>query len=157
MINVLLLVLHRVLLLFSREYLICSLMSEVFAFTMNTRYKGHICEELKIESIFNNTNEFIISGSENGYINIYDLVSVYYEYANNDRQKRSILSPIILNLLLVLDNILKRNSCLLLHLMELLVYGNNYSLTSLFVLCYKQSRIYYQKHAVCYLGNALIV
>ena len=35
-----------------------------------------MCEELKIESIFNNTNEYVIVGSENGYITIYDLVSV---------------------------------------------------------------------------------
>ena len=41
------------------------------------RYKGHVCEELKVESIFNNTNEYIICGSENGFINIYDLVSVF--------------------------------------------------------------------------------
>lgn len=132
MVNALLLVLHQVLFLFSRELRICFLMSLVLGFTMITRYKGHVCEELKIESIFNNTNEYIISGSENGYINIYDLVSVFYVYANNDRQKRSILSPIILNLLLVSGSILKRSSYLLLVLMELLVCGNNCSHHCLF-------------------------
>lgn len=157
MINALLLVLRQVLFLFSRELRICFLMSLLLTITMITRYKGHVCEELKVESIFNNTNEYIISGSENGYINVYDLVSVFYVYANNDRQKRSILSPIILNLLLVLGSILKRSSYLLLHLMELLVCGNNCSQSLLFVLCYKQSRVYYQKHVVCCLGIVLIV
>ena len=40
------------------------------------RYRGHVCEELKIESILNNTDEYVITGSENGTVYIYDLISV---------------------------------------------------------------------------------
>ena len=40
------------------------------------RYRGHICEEYKIESILNNTDEYIITGSENGKVYFYDLISV---------------------------------------------------------------------------------
>ncbi|KNB42689.1 hypothetical protein JH06_3650 [Blastocystis sp. subtype 4] len=38
-------------------------------------YRGHVCEELKIESILNNTDEYVITGSENGTVYIYDLIS----------------------------------------------------------------------------------
>ena len=40
------------------------------------RYKSHVAEEYKIESIFSNTDSHIITGSEDGRIVIYDLVTV---------------------------------------------------------------------------------
>ena len=44
---------------------------------VRNRYKGHVCEEFQIESIFNNTDEYLITGSENGNIMIYNLISVH--------------------------------------------------------------------------------
>ena len=40
------------------------------------RYKGHLCEEFQIESVFNNTDEYLLTGSENGSIVLYNLISV---------------------------------------------------------------------------------
>ena len=36
------------------------------------RYRGHVCEELKIESILNNTDEYVITGSENGTVSVWE-------------------------------------------------------------------------------------
>ena len=36
-----------------------------------------MCEEFQIESVFNNTDEYLITGSENGNIVIYNLISVH--------------------------------------------------------------------------------
>ena len=44
---------------------------------VKNRYKGHVCEEFQIESVFNNTDEYLITGSENGNIVIYNLISVH--------------------------------------------------------------------------------
>ncbi|KAM7454114.1 hypothetical protein BLSTO_05131 [Blastocystis sp. subtype 1] len=43
--------------------------------TLLNEYKGHVCEEFQIESVFNNTDEYLITGSENGNIVIYNLIS----------------------------------------------------------------------------------
>ena len=51
------------------------------------RYRGHVCEELKIESILNNTDEYVITGSENGTVYIYDLISVRDVFSLTRRQK----------------------------------------------------------------------
>ncbi|KAK8810028.1 hypothetical protein WA538_003580, partial [Blastocystis sp. DL] len=55
-------------------------------------YRGHICEEYKIESILNNTDEYIITGSENGKVYFYDLIStkVHHTLEYHDKPISSI-------------------------------------------------------------------
>ena len=54
---------------------------------MKNRYKGHVCEEFQIESVFNNTDEYLITGSENGNIVIYNLISVHDGEVGDDQTK----------------------------------------------------------------------
>ena len=88
------------------------------------RYKSHVAEEYKIESIFNNTDSHIITGSEDGRIVIYDLVTVWHYPVVHPRARWKPLCDIILFLCAVCVNTLLVTLYLLAHLMGQSLYGS---------------------------------
>ena len=92
---------------------------------VDCRYRGHRCEEYKVESILNNTDEYIISGSENGKVYLYDLVTVgCFVHLMMWRPKYIVSWNIMTNRLAAFSNTQTDRHYWLLLLMEWFLYGN---------------------------------